>query len=104
MWYDDVIAVHTAVTDNVSHIQRMKSRRYFVWEEEDRTDLIADNKHEEQAISIVTDLFTNIEFDPWVEELCDSLQQAGYSWRYEFVDYEVDTKLYHHQWRWVYYG
>ena len=30
MWYDTVIAAHTAVTDAVSHFERLDSDRYFV--------------------------------------------------------------------------
>ena len=33
-WFEKIIAVHTAVTDAVSHAQRIKSERYFVWQEE----------------------------------------------------------------------
>lgn len=104
MWFDDVIAVHTNVTENVSHIARLKSNRYFVWEEDVREDLLADGKHCEQAREIVTDLFTKEEFDSWVAEFEASLEECGYPWSYEFVDYETDTGLYHHQWRWSVYG
>lgn len=104
MWYEDVIAVHTAVTDEVSHVQRMKSKRYFVWEEDEIEDLVADNLHAEKARVIVTDLFTKFEFDSWVDEFNESLQRAGYAWRYTFVEFEEDTRLYHHQWEWIYNG
>lgn len=103
-WYDDVIAVHTAVSDSVSHIQRMKSDRYFVWEEDDKTDLVADGEHSETGREIVTDLFTHIEFDPWVESFEIELNKNGYPWSYDFVEYEEDTGLFHHQWRWSIYG
>ena len=33
-WFECIIAAHTAVTDSVSHGGRMKSKRYFVWQEE----------------------------------------------------------------------
>lgn len=103
-WQDDVIRVHTNVSDKVSHIERMKSDRYFVWEEDDRVDLIADNKHIEKAIVIVTDLFTKHEFDSWVDLFSDSLDAEGYSWGYEFVERETDTGIFHHQWTWIYNG
>lgn len=102
-WYDKVIAAHIAVTDSVSHIQRMKSNRYFVWEEDSRPTLYADGIAIEYAHEIVTDLFTNVEFDPWVEAFTDSLN-GKYSWSYEFVEYEADTGLYHHQWTWYVHG
>lgn len=98
-WYDRVIEAHTAVTDSVSHIQRMKSNRYFVWEEDETVTLYADGTAIEWVHVIITDLFTNVEFDPWVEAFRDSLN-GRYSWSYDFIEYEEDTGLYHHQWRW----
>lgn len=68
-WFECIIAAHTAVTDSVSHGGRMKSKRYFVWQEEAPDDLIADGKHIERAMIGTTDLFTTIEFDPWCEAL-----------------------------------
>ena len=49
-WYEKIIKAHTAVTDKVSHGGRMKSDRYFVWQEEGLADLIADNIHAEKAV------------------------------------------------------
>ena len=40
-WYECIIAAHTAVTDHVSHGGRMKSKRYFVWQEEAPDDMEA---------------------------------------------------------------
>lgn len=100
-WYERVIAIHTAVTNSVSHVRRLKSDRYFVWEEDDRTDLTADNVHAEIARTIVTDLFTKIEFDEYVDDFEESLHLNECSYSYDFVDYEPDTGFFHHQWRWV---
>ena len=38
-WYERVIAAHRAVTDAVSHAVRLKSDRYFVWQEDGSHDL-----------------------------------------------------------------
>lgn len=100
MWYDDVIAVHTAVTDSVSHIERVASDRYFVWEEDDTDILYADGRPVATVHSIVTDLFTKTEFDTWVEDFNNSLTEHGRGFAYDFVEYEPDTGFYHHQWRW----
>ena len=44
-WQERIIAAHLAVTDQVSHGQRMKSSRYFVWQEDGSNDLAAGNGH-----------------------------------------------------------
>ena len=50
-WYETIIAAHTAVTDSVSHNERMKSDRYFVWGENGADDLEASNVHAEKAVT-----------------------------------------------------
>ena len=44
-WYEKIIAVHMAVTDSVSHYERMQSDRYFVWQEDGANDFEAGNRH-----------------------------------------------------------
>ena len=67
-WQERIIAAHTAVTDAVSHGQRMQSERYFVWQEDGANDLEADGVHAEKSVTGTTDLFTKQEFDPWKEQ------------------------------------
>lgn len=104
-WYECIIAAHKAVTDHVSHGGRMKSKRYFVWQEEEPDDLIADDKHIERAVPGTTDLFTTMEFDPW----CDALEKAfndseHIAWEKLRPQYEADTKIWHYRWRWEVFG
>lgn len=47
-----------------------------------------------------TDLYTKIEFDPWVEELGIAFDKAEISYSYTFIEYEEDTGFYHHSWDW----
>lgn len=47
-WYERIIAAHRAVTDAVSHAARVKSERYFVWQEDGSNDLAGDNGHGER--------------------------------------------------------
>lgn len=54
-WVDKIIAVHTAVTDQVSHGGRLKSERYFVWQEDGANDFVADGQHCASAITGMTD-------------------------------------------------
>ena len=83
MWYDNIIAAHTAVTDAVSHFERLKSDRYFVWQEDGAGDL-----------------FTKQEFDPWKEAFEKSLDDYGIAWYLNSVQYEEDTGFIHYEWVW----
>ena len=100
MWYDTIIAAHVAVTDAVSHARRIKSERYFVWQEDGSNDLTADGAHAEGAVQGTTDLFTKREFDPWAEELGESLSSHGVAWYLNSVQYEEDTGFFHYEWVW----
>lgn len=99
-WYETIIAAHTAVTDQVSHLERMRSERYFVWQEDGRNDLVADGEHVETAVTGSTDLFTKIEFDPWVDALGESLSSHGVAWALNSIQYEEETGFYHYEWNW----
>lgn len=99
-WYERIIAAHTAVTDQVSHLERMKSERYFVWQEDGANDLSADGGHAEKAVTGFTDLFTCLEFDPWADELRESMTGYGISWSLRDVQYEEATGITHYTWDW----
>lgn len=99
-WYEEVIAVHKAVTDAVSHGQRLKSSRYFVWQEDGADDFTAGNRHVEKAVTGSTDLFTKREFDPWKDEFEASLNNSRLSWRLESVQFEEDAGFWHYEWVW----
>lgn len=99
-WSERIVAAHTAVTTAVSHRARMQSERYFVWQEDGRSDLTADNVHGERAVTGFTDLFTKQEFDPWAAELEKSFDAAGIAWRLRDVQYEPETGFVHYTWDW----
>lgn len=99
-WYEKIIAAHTSVTDAVSHAQRLKSDRYFVWQEYGANDLTAGNMHIEHAVQGATDLFTKTEFDPWAEQFQQSLDDMGIAWYLDAIQYEEDTGFYHYSWVW----
>lgn len=100
-WYERIIAAHVAVTDAVSHCQRLKSDRYFVWQEDGQTSLMANGKHTEKAITGTTDLFTKQEFDPWKQEFENALDLDDcICWRLKSVQFEEDTGFYHYEWAW----
>lgn len=100
-WYEKIIKAHTAVTDQVSHGGRLKSDRYFVWQEEGSDDLIADNVHAEKAVSGSTDLFTKREFDPWKDAFEAAMDAVpGLAWRLNSDQFEHDTGFWHYEWKW----
>lgn len=99
-WYETIIAAHTAVTDSVSHNERMKSDRYFVWGENGADDLEASNVHAEKAVTGYTDLYTKQEFDPWKDRLEESFDKYGIFWSLNSVQYEEETGFTHYEWYW----
>ena len=99
-WYERIIHAHLRVTDAVSHGQRMKSERYFVWKEDGSNDLAAGNGHAERAMTGVTDLYTKQEFDPWADALGEELDNAGIAWQLISVEFEPETGSWHHSWDW----
>lgn len=99
-WQERIIAAHTAVTDAVSHAERLQSDRYFVWMEDGSNDLAADDRHAERAVTGVTDLYSKTEFDPWADALGESLSDYGISWSLQSVDYEEETGFFHWSWDW----
>ena len=99
-WYETIIAAHTAVTDAVSHNERMKSDRYFVWGEMGQDDLEASNVHAEKAVTGYTDLYTKQEFDPWKDQLEESFDKYGIFWSLNSVQYEEETGFTHYEWYW----
>lgn len=100
-WFEKIIAAHLAVTEAVSHGERMKSERYFVWQEDGSNDLTVDNVHGESAVTGTTDLFTKREFDPWKDAFEASLNNSpDIAWRLNSVQFEKDTGFWHYEWVW----
>ena len=99
-WYEKIIDAHRRVTDSVSHYERLKSDRYFVWQETGAKTLSADDIHKETAMSGKTDFFTKIEFDPWKDAFEFAMDKEGVIWNLDYIDYEEETGFIHYQWLW----
>ena len=100
-WYEKIIAAHLAVTDQVSHGGRMKSSRYFVWQEDGSDDLITDGCHGETAVTGSTDLFTKQEFDPWKTDFEAAMDATeNISWELNSIQFEEETGYWHYEWIW----
>ena len=99
-WYERIVSAHLSVTDAVSHATRLKSERYFVWQEDGSNDLAADGVHAETSMTGTTDLFTKTENDPWVVTLGEALDRHGISWYLNSIQYEEETGFFHYEWVW----
>ena len=99
-WKETIINAHRSVTDCVSHYERLKSDRYFVWQEDGENALEVDNAHKNTAITGTTDLYTKQEFDPWIKAFESALDAFGVSWYLNTVQYEDETGFIHYEWRW----
>lgn len=101
-WYEKIVKAHTAVTEEVSHGERVKSQRYFVWQEDGADDFEADGIHAEKAMTGTTDLFTKQEFDPWRDDLEAALDaDPDITWSLISVQYELETGYWHYEWEWT---
>lgn len=99
-WYEKIIDAHGRVTDSVSHYERLKSDRYFVWQEEGTKTFAADDTHKETAMRGSTDLFTKIEFDPWKDAFEFAMDKEGIAWSFNSTQYEEETGYIHYEWLW----
>lgn len=99
-WIEKIINAHRTVTDSVSHYEKIKSDRYFVWAEESNEGLMANNSHKETAVSGTTDLFTKIEFDPWKTALEIAFDFYGIAYSLNSVQHEEETGFIHYEWLW----
>lgn len=99
-WSERIIAAHLEVTEAVSHSERLKSSRYFVWQEDGANDLTANNGHGERVMTGRTDLYTKAELDPWADALGEALTGQGVAWTLISAEYEPETGLYHWSWDW----
>ena len=100
-WHERIVEAHLSVTQAVSHGQRLKSERYFVWQEDGRDDLMAGNSHAERAVTGSTDLYTKVEFDPWAEALEEALTKQFITWNLVGVELEQETGFWHYSWDWT---
>ena len=99
-WDEKIINAHRLVTDSVMHYEKLKSDRYFVWQEDGENILSANDRRKETAVSGTTDLFTKIELDPWKAEIEAAFDFYGIVWALNSVQYEEETEFIHYEWTW----
>lgn len=75
---------------------------YCIWEEDGETSLEANNHKAEQGFTGAVHYFTLTEYDGNFDAIQTALNNIeNLSWRYDGADYEEDTNLIHHSWRWT---
>ena len=102
-WAETIIQAHSAVAgaEAVTHAGRLPScSRYFCWTEDGENSFRADNGRDEGAMRGTTDLFTNVEYDPWARGLGAAFDEAGIAWEFTGASYEARTGLWHLTWSW----
>lgn len=96
-----VDALTRAVGERVYHYWRPKMEPpYCVWQEDaEGSDLTADNHKREQSITGSIEYFTQMEYDPVVDRIQQTLSETeNVSWSLQMVQYENETNIIHHSW------
>ena len=98
----DVLLTTSIKEDLVFHYERPKNKpvHWIVWQEDGEMDSFNanDRKKEQQGRGYI-DCFTQIEYDPLLDEIQEALDAASnIGWTLDSVQYEEETKLIHYQW------
>lgn len=90
-----------ALTDNCYHYWRPKMKPPFiVWQEDAEGDgFSAGNSKAERLIECSVHYFTLTEYDQMADRIEALLSEKAHGWSLEGVQYEEDTNLIHHEWR-----
>lgn len=95
------------ITPNCTHYYRTGKFPAIVWAETgEEYSFNSDNKKSEQRIIGTVDLFTKAEFDTLIDDVQTALEDLGFTWSLESVQYEDETKVIHYEWTWgvTFYG
>lgn len=95
-------ALADAIPGKVSHYFRdAKAFPFCVWAETGEAGALhADNGKAEQAISGVVDYFTQVEYDPNVDTIQETLQSVADAWSLDAVQFEDAQRVIHYTWAW----
>lgn len=89
---------------DISHYLRPQQKKgaFAVWQEDGEvSSLEADNHKREQAIEGTLDYFTQLEGDPMINTIQETLNGIEcFGWELNSVQYEEDTEYIHYEWRW----
>lgn len=72
---------------------------YIVWAEDSQADsLHGDGRMKKQVIEGTIDLFDKKEYSTLFSDIQTALNDAGVVFRLNYINYEVDTRLFHYEW------
>lgn len=91
----------TVSTTDVYHYERPQGlERFIVWQESgEATPMMSNNRKSNQQIEGSIDLYTNIEYDVYIDQIQEALDESSrIAWELSSVQYEDDTGLIHYEW------
>lgn len=103
---ENLSVAYNSINVNVYHYWRPRMEAPFiVWQEDGGESFTTGNHVAETAVSGTTDYYSKTEFDPVIDEI-ETAQNTvdGLFWSLNSVQYEDETGLIHHEWRWRYLG
>lgn len=92
----------TSARGRIGHYRKPTAQRpsYIVWQEDGEDQPFqADNRKAEVQITGTIDCYTQVEYDPLIDEVNEALSAGEISWTIQSVQYEDETKLIHYEWR-----
>ena len=79
----------------------IKRDKYIVWAEDNQSGAsYADNKTKSITLQGTIDYFTKTEYDSLVNTIQKTMNDSKMTWRINSIQYEDDTKYFHHEWVW----
>ena len=95
-----------AISSVIHHYKRVETSAPFgVWCEQFETNSdFADNTKTTQGVSVQLDYYTQEEFDDVIDSLQAYLNENGFPWNLDSVQFEDDTNLIHYSWSFTVYG
>lgn len=95
-----------AISSVIHHYKRVETSAPFgVWCEISETNSdFADNTKTTQGVSVQLDYYTQEEFDGVIDSLQAYLNENGFPWNLDSVQFEDDTNLIHYSWSFTVYG
>ena len=92
----------TSAKGRIGHYRKPTSVKpsYIVWAEDGEDQAFqADDRKAEMQVTGTIDCYTQVEYDPLLDEVQEALNDEGIPWILESVQYEDETKLIHYEWR-----
>ena len=91
----------TLVTNCFHYWHPVTEAPCLIWSESgEENSFNADNHKVEQNIVGTCDYYTQTEFDTTIDSIQEALDEMGFTWTLNSVQYEDDTHMIHYEWNW----